>query len=131
MLAACQHIVTIPMARPDVLVEKHTGKRIAFTTSVMLKITTHNEERIVRFEVEGRLTFESIEVLERCWRNARELSASPEIQVEFTDVTFVDEPAKKLLKTMANGGVKLIARDIHVKAILENIRQACREEEEL
>ena len=95
----------------------------------MLRITTFKEKNSVRFLVEGRLATESLEVLEYCWREANASVESQNIRVEFADITFVDDPAKELLQRMTNAGLQLSARDIHLKAILEKIKQNCKEEE--
>ena len=72
---------------------------------------------MTRLLVEGKLVNGWIDELERCWKECQ----SPEIHVEFTDITFIEPEAKKLLKEMAAAGVKLLAREIHMKAILKEI----------
>jgi hypothetical protein len=85
----------------------------------MLKITTETEEKTIRFVVEGKLIAASIGVLERCWREAKH---HPEIQIEFKDITYIDESAKKLLIRMSTDGVKFFANDVQMKAVIEKIQ---------
>ncbi|HEY7160927.1 MAG TPA: hypothetical protein VH815_06685, partial [Acidobacteriota bacterium] len=93
----------------------------------MLKITTHKENKVIRFVVEGKLTSASISVLENCWRDAKNSTVS-EIHFQFNDITFIDDSAKRLLKRMSQHGIKLFAKDIQMKAILENICSKNQEE---
>lgn len=93
----------------------------------MLKITTHKQENKTRFVVEGRLTASTMGTLERCWQEAQ----TPQIEIEFIDITFVDENAKKLLKRLAIGGVKLCAHDVQMNAVIEKIEKSRKEEKEL
>jgi hypothetical protein len=107
------------------------AKQLQSSLTVMMKITTHKEQNRVRLVVEGKLSTSSISVLEHCWREAMELAGSPLIHVEFADITFVDEHAKRLLKQMDVAGVELSAKEIHMMAILENIKTNRKEEKEL
>jgi hypothetical protein len=92
----------------------------------MLKITTVKEQKKIRFVVEGKLAFAWINVLERCWDEAKNLPHTPEIEIEFNDITFIDDHAKELLEQMASTGVKLIAKDIQMKAVVEAIQKSRR-----
>lgn len=85
----------------------------------MLKITMHNESDVTRFRLEGRLIGEWVKELERCWLAVA--AVSPCIRIEFTDVSFIDEPGQALLARMAAAGTALIAEDVHTKAIVEEI----------
>lgn len=93
----------------------------------MLKITTYKESKVIRFVVDGKLTSASISVLENCWIDAKR-SAVSEIHFEFNDITFIDDSAKKLLTQMSQQGVKLFAKDIQMKAIVENASSKNQEE---
>ena len=88
----------------------------------MLRITTQKEAEKIHLLVEGKLVNGWVDVLERCWNENQQHPGSPEIHVEFTDVIFINADGKNLLKRMAAAGVELTARDIHMKAILHQIR---------
>jgi len=93
----------------------------------MLKITTQKKQNKTRFVVEGKLAASTIGTLERCYSEAQ----SQQIEIEFTDITFVDESAKKLLKRLAIAGVTLFAHDVQMNAVIEKIQKSRKEEKEL
>jgi hypothetical protein len=96
----------------------------------MLKITTHKENKAIQFVVEGKLTSASISVLENCWRDAKSLREKLEIRFEFNDITFIDDSAKQFLKQLSHQGAKLFAKDIQMKAIVEEINKRSKSQEE-
>jgi hypothetical protein len=64
--------------------------------------------------------------LESCWRQATTAQPPPRILVELTDVSYVDEEGGKILKLMAAAGVELIAIDVLMKALVEEITEGGR-----
>jgi anti-anti-sigma regulatory factor len=89
----------------------------------MLRITVHNDGGATRLKIEGRLMGAWVRELEGCWRQAAAAQPPPRILVELTDVSFVDEEGGELLKLMAASGVELIAVDVLMKAIVEEITE--------
>jgi len=87
----------------------------------MLRITIHKDTPVTRLSIEGRLTGEWVKELERCWREETESPTSSRIQIELRDVRFVSEEGRKLLQQMARAGAELIAADLMMKAIIEEI----------
>ncbi len=67
--------------------------------------------------------------LESCWRQAMAAQPPPRILVELTDVSFVDEEGAELLRRMAAAGVELIATDVQMKALVEEITEGRRKNE--
>jgi hypothetical protein len=90
----------------------------------MLRITIHHEAKATRFVVEGKLAAAWTSVLKSCWLEAIELPHAPPIFVELTGVSYVDHEGRRLLKKMISSGVKLEARDIQMKAIIEEVNGA-------
>lgn len=87
----------------------------------MLMITEQRNEEMATFEAAGALAGNWAIELEHCWRNA---ASSPEVSrivVDLTEVTFVDEVGKELLRSMMAEGVELIARGILIGSIVEEI----------
>ncbi|MBS1811462.1 MAG: hypothetical protein JST84_25090 [Acidobacteria bacterium] len=83
----------------------------------MLRITTQSENGTTRFILEGRLMGEWVHELERCW-----LAVNPtQVQIELKDVGFIDEHGQALLARMAAAGATLIATDLQMNAIVEEI----------
>ena len=83
----------------------------------MLRITTQSENDITRFILEGRLMGEWVHELERCWLAVN----ATQIQIELKDVGFIDEHGQALLARMAASGAALIATDVQMNAIVEEI----------
>ena len=89
----------------------------------MLRITVHNDTGATRLKIEGRLMGAWVRELEGCWRQATTQQSPPRVLVELTDVSFVDEEGGRLLKLMAAAGVELIATDVLMKALVEEITE--------
>jgi anti-anti-sigma regulatory factor len=87
----------------------------------MLMITEQRNANALTFKLAGALAGEWATVLERCWQDATSSSEASCLMVDLTEVTFVDEIGKKLLSLMTKQGVELIARDILMKSIVEEI----------
>jgi ABC-type transporter Mla MlaB component len=87
----------------------------------MLRITTHTEVGLIRFILEGRLIGEWVHELERCWQAMTATQPASSIQIELKDVGFIDEHGQALLARMAAAGAALIAADVQMKAIVEEI----------
>jgi anti-anti-sigma regulatory factor len=87
----------------------------------MLMINEQQREGAVVFKLAGALTGVWADELERCWRNATVSASAPRVLVDLTEVTFVDESGKELLRLMREEGAELIARDILMKSIVEEI----------
>jgi hypothetical protein len=92
----------------------------------MLRITVHNDREAIRLKIEGRLMGAWVRELEGCWRQATTTQPPPRIIVELTDVSFVDGEGGELLKLMAASGAELIAVDVLMKAIVEEITEGRR-----
>ena len=95
----------------------------------MLRITVHNDVGATRLIIEGRLMGAWATELESCWRQATVAQPAPRILVELIDVSFVDEEGGKLLRLMAAAGVELIATDVLMKALVEEITEGGRNNE--
>jgi hypothetical protein len=59
--------------------------------------------------------------LERCWHQAKATPSPPRILVELRDVRFVDEEGRELLRRRAQAGAELMAVDLVMKAIVEEM----------
>lgn len=89
----------------------------------MLRITEQGDERSLTFKLAGRLAGEWTPELERCWRLAVAAQKPAAVNLDLTEVTFVDEAGKQLLLAMAEARVKLIAADVQMNALVEQIAQ--------
>ena len=87
----------------------------------MLMITEQGDERSLTFKLAGRLAGEWTPELERCWRGVMTSKPSLLIRIDLSEVTFVSDTGKRLLAVMARAGVELIAADLLMKALVEQI----------
>ena len=89
----------------------------------MLRIIEVGDERSVTFRLAGRLAGEWAQVLEQCWHEFASTRSSASVRVDLTDVTFVDDAGKRLLAAMARLGGELIAADVLMQALVDQIAQ--------
>jgi anti-anti-sigma regulatory factor len=87
----------------------------------MLMITEEQTEVMLTFKLAGALAGDWASELERCWREAAESSAPRQVVIDLTEVAFVDDTGKALLTLMAEAGAELIAHDILMKSIVDEI----------
>jgi len=87
----------------------------------MLKIVEQGDERSLTFKLAGRLAGEWTPELERCWRLAVSAQQPASVNLDLTEVTFVDDAGKHLLMAMAGAQVRLIAADVQMTALVEQI----------
>lgn len=89
----------------------------------MLMITEqHNAEALI-FRLAGALVGDWADELARCWVDATRSPEPQRVLVDLTEVVFVDETGKQLLTLMAQAGAELIASDVLMKSIVEEIAQ--------
>lgn len=93
----------------------------------MLRITADDRQRVLSFRLEGRLEGPWVEELEKCWRGLVERAGTPEIRVDLTGVTFVDNAGKAQLAAMHRQGAEFQADDCLIRALVGEIvdEQAC------
>lgn len=87
----------------------------------MLMISEQHDEDAVTFKLAGALAGVWTGELERCWRAATASSERQAIAVDLTEVIFVDDAGRELLALMARAGAELIAGDVMMKSIVEEI----------
>ena len=89
----------------------------------MLKITEQRDEQALTFKLAGKLAGEWTPELERCWRYTTAAMQPASVSLDLSEVTFVDDAGKQLLLAMAAAHVKLIAADVQMHALVEQIMQ--------
>ena len=87
----------------------------------MLMITEEQTDAALTFRLAGALAGDWANELERCWREATEWSVPRRIVIDLTEVAFVDDTGRALLTRMAEAGAELIAHDILMKSIVDEI----------
>lgn len=89
----------------------------------MLRVTVDQENNPVVLKVEGKLSGPWVRELEECWRNTRLKCAGRRLRVELTDVSFVEDRGRVLLKEMIHSGDELLASGPMMRSILEEIAE--------
>jgi ABC-type transporter Mla MlaB component len=92
----------------------------------MLRIETNQEPELTSFTVEGKLMGAWVGELEKCWQTATSTSSCKSIQVNLSEVAFIDSQGRELLTRMHRQGAKLVPTGCLMKAIVEEIEAAVR-----
>jgi anti-anti-sigma regulatory factor len=87
----------------------------------MLRITAHDNPRVLTLQLEGRLEGPWAAELERCWKATLAGLCKPKLRVDLTGVTFVDTAGRARLAALHRKGAEFIAGDCLTKAIVEEI----------
>jgi ABC-type transporter Mla MlaB component len=89
----------------------------------MLRITVHDDQQVMTFQLEGRLAGPWVGVLEECRERALSRRAGSAFSVDLTGVTFVDPAGKVCLTNMHRQGAEFVAADCLMTAIVAEITQ--------
>ncbi len=95
----------------------------------MLRITAHDNPRVLTLRLEGRLEGPWAAELEKCWKATLASLCKPTVRVDLTGVTFIDSAGKARLAAMHRKGAEFIASDCLTKAIVEEITKESRSRE--
>jgi hypothetical protein len=90
----------------------------------MLRITVHDQPRIFRFQLEGRLAEPWLGELKACWQSTLARPTKPSLCVDLTGVTFIDAAGKACLAALHRQGAEFLAPDCLTKAVVDEITQA-------
>ena len=85
----------------------------------VLRITTHANSSATCFVVEGKLAGPCVVELEKCWER---VTATREILVDLSSVSFVDATGRQLLTRMHEKGTRLIGAGLLIVSIIEEIQ---------
>jgi len=91
----------------------------------MIRITAHQERLATRLCLEGKLSGDSVDVLDECWQSASTTANS--ISVDLTDISFIDSRGKQLLVRMFEKGTRLVSRSLMGRCLIEEINGAIHE----
>ncbi len=87
----------------------------------MLKISTHENDQMVRLQIEGALVGCWVKELELAWRAAQPTLPGQSLQVDLTGTTRVDTAGCYLLKLMHKEGVQFLASGPSIRALISEI----------
>lgn len=95
----------------------------------MLRITTDANGRRITLRLEGRLTGEFVQELERCWTATKKDWPQMRLSVDLYGLSWFDEPGAALLNRMASQGVKLEPYgNLLMSALVEQIMRSAIDE---
>jgi len=84
-------------------------------------ITEQLNNDVLIFKLAGALAGDWALEFQRCWMSATETRCVSKIVVDLSNVTFVDQVGKGLLSRAMKQGTELLASDILIKSIVEEI----------
>jgi len=88
----------------------------------MLRITVHENQESLCFQLEGRLAGVWVKEVEQCWQSALHQQRKPILRVDLMGVTFIDDAGKTCLAAMHRQGAELVAADCLTREIVAEIR---------
>jgi hypothetical protein len=89
----------------------------------MLRITVHDDPRVLTFQLEGSVGGAWLREVEACWQSILARESKPILRVDLTGVTFIDAAGKACLAAMHRQGAEFIAADCLTKAVVAEITQ--------
>lgn len=87
----------------------------------MIRINRISERPTLRLIVEGTLSGEWVDELEKCWLDAKSALSDGQIRVDLSGVSYIDDKGRRLLKRMFCDGTELQATGVMTKGIIEEI----------
>jgi ABC-type transporter Mla MlaB component len=87
----------------------------------MLRITVHDDQESLTFQLEGRLAGPWVRELAECWQSNLARRRKPILRVDLTGVTFIDAAGQACLAALHRQGAEFVAPDCLTKAIVEEI----------
>jgi hypothetical protein len=85
----------------------------------MLRITVQEDGTLWRLHLSGRLVGAWVGETESTWRSAR--VSGRRVEIDMTEVTWIDEAGRCLLQAMNQAGAGFIAKGVAMKALVEDI----------
>ena len=89
----------------------------------MLRITVHDSQRALTFQLEGKLAGPWVRVLEECWQSALAGRRKPTPRVDLTGVTSIDAVGRACLAALHRQGAEFVAADCMTIGIVAEITQ--------
>lgn len=86
-----------------------------------MKITSERDEKSITIKLEGALTSDWVKELLLYWQETFANEKKRYRQVDLRSITFIDDAGKALLALLYKDGAQLVAEDLLIKAIVEEI----------
>ncbi|MBO0725545.1 MAG: hypothetical protein J2P52_08095 [Blastocatellia bacterium] len=85
----------------------------------MMRITQHRDGEAITLKIEGRLTGEWVDEMERCWNEVK--NDTHLLRIDLTGVTCIDAAGRELLARMFASGAAAVAVNVMTRAVIEQI----------
>jgi hypothetical protein len=85
----------------------------------MLRVTIHEDGRVCRLALAGRLGGPWVAETEHAWRSSS--CPDKQIEVDMRQVTGVDDAGRELLSAMHQAGARLVAEGVAMTALVQEI----------
>ena len=85
----------------------------------VIRITAQHEKSTTRLFLEGKLCGRCVDELDKCWQTCP--ADETAVVVDLTNVSFVDEHGKDLLRRMHLHGIRLFSTSLMTKCLIEEI----------
>jgi hypothetical protein len=89
----------------------------------MFRITSLINGDEILLKVEGCLKEEGVRELGRCWTAATACTAAWRVQVDLTEVCYVDDAGRALMKVMYRAGTHLVTKGIVMPEVVREIAE--------
>lgn len=85
----------------------------------MLRITVQEDGTLWRLHLSGRLAGAWVAETESTWRSAG--VSGRRVEIDMTEVTWIDEAGRCLLQAMNQAGARFFAKGVAMEALVEEI----------
>jgi hypothetical protein len=89
--------------------------------AMMLRVTTYETAGSLVVQLEGKLAGPWVDELQKCFRSRENCEGMRTARFDLTDLTFIDDRGKELLKDFRHRGAELVARGCLMKAIIAEL----------
>lgn len=89
----------------------------------MIRISQIHEDSKQNLMVEGKLSGDWVDVLEKCWLEAPHAPDGAPVRIDLSGVTYVDDKGRELLARMIRDGAELRATGVMTSAVIEEITE--------
>ena len=87
----------------------------------MIRISETHEGSKCCLLVEGTLSGDWVDVLEKCWLESQAPPNGEPMRIDLSGVTYIDHKGRQLLARMARDGAELRATGVMTRAVIEEI----------
>jgi ABC-type transporter Mla MlaB component len=89
----------------------------------VIRISQIHEGEQQRLLVEGKLSGDWVDVLEKCWFEAQTSPNGAPVRIDLSGVSYVDDKGRELLARMIRDGAELWATGVMTRAVIEEITE--------